>query len=243
MDVMTRDGERISYRRTDGDRPVLLVHGFASNAEASWDASGWLRALEEAGRGAILADLRGHGSSSRPTSPASYSAAILADDLIEVLGAENVDVVSVVGYSMGGQIARQLAASHPDRVSRLVLGGIGLAEPFATAGVPVLLAALAGNRGAGDPLVEGLLAGAQDLPEADRAALAACIEGMAASPVTGIPSATTLMVAGELDPIAEGAEQLAKSLNGLYLSIPGRRHANTLSSRVFKQVALDFLSS
>jgi pimeloyl-ACP methyl ester carboxylesterase len=241
MSVQRPDGERIEYRRTEGERPVLLVHGFASNADATWDSSGWLRALEDAGRGAILVDLRGHGSSSKPTNPQAYSASILAGDLIAVIDAEGLAVVDVVGYSMGSQVARQLAVTYPDRLSRLVLGGIGTAEPFEKAGVARLRAALQGEQLLSDPFVEGILAGAQELPEADRLALAACIEGMAATAVTGVVSTTTLVVAGELDPIAYGADQLAQSLGALYLSIPGRRHGNTLSARAFKQVALEFL--
>jgi pimeloyl-ACP methyl ester carboxylesterase len=241
MTVRTTDGERIEYRRAEGERPVLLVHGFASNANATWDSSGWIRALEDAGRGAILVDLRGHGSSSKPTNPQAYSALILARDLIAVIDAERLGVIDVVGYSMGSQVARQLAATYPDRVSRLVLGGIGTAEPFEKAGVARLRSALLGEQLPSDPLVEGILAGAQELPEADRLALAACIEGMAASAVTGAMSTTTLVVAGELDPIASGSEQLARSLGALHLSIPGRRHGNTLSARAFKQAALEFL--
>ncbi len=241
MDVTTPDGDRIHYRRTEGDRPVLLVHGFASTADATWDATGWLRALEEIGRGAVAVDLRGHGSSSKPTDAQSYSAEILARDLIAVLDAEELSIVDVVGYSMGSQVSRQFAASHPDRVSRLVLGGIGPTEPFRTVGADLLRAALLDPGQPTDPFIEGLLAGTQDLPESDRVALAACVEGMAASPVTGMPPAVTLVVAGELDPIARGADLLAKSLGAQYVAVPGRRHGNTLSARAFKQAVAEFL--
>jgi pimeloyl-ACP methyl ester carboxylesterase len=241
VDVTTSDGERIRYRRTDGERPVLLVHGFASNADATWDATGWLRSLEEAGRGAVAIDLRGHGSSSKPTDAQSYSAEILAQDLIAILDAEELGMVDVVGYSMGSQVSRQFAVSHPDRVSRLALGGIGPTEPFRTVGAGLLRSALLDPGKPTDPFIEGLLAGAQDLPESDRVALAACVEGMAASPVIGMPSAVTLVVAGELDPIARGADLLAKSLGAQFLAVPGRRHGNTLSARTFKHAVVEFL--
>lgn len=47
----------------------------------------------------------------------------LADMVVRVLDDANVDRACIVGLSMGGYIAQQLAASHPDRVSRLVLAG------------------------------------------------------------------------------------------------------------------------
>jgi non-heme chloroperoxidase len=241
MDVTALDGERIHYGRTDGERPVLLVHGFASNAEATWDATGWFRALEEAGRGAVAVDLRGHGSSSKPTDARSYSADILARDLVSVLDAVGLASVDVVGYSMGSQVARQLSVSHPERVSRLVLGGIGPTEPFRTVGARLLRDALLNPGQPIDPFVERLLAGTQDLPESDRVALAACVEGMASSAVTGEPVADTLVIAGELDPIARGGDLLARSLGAQYCAILGRSHGNTLSARAFKQAVVDFL--
>ena len=241
MDALTPDGERIAYRRIDGDRPVLLVHGFASNAEATWGATGWLRALEEAGRGGLAVDLRGHGASSKPTDAAGYRAEILARDLVAVLDTEGLATVDVVGYSMGSQVARELAGRHPHRVSRLVLGGIGSSEPFAKAGIRAIRAALIDGRSLDDPFLAGLLAGAQDLPETERAALAACAEGMATSPVTVVPLGPTLVVAGELDPIAAGASELAKQLAASFFEIPGRRHGNSLSARAFKQIVIDFL--
>jgi pimeloyl-ACP methyl ester carboxylesterase len=242
VEATTPDGQRISYRQVDGERPVLLVHGFASNAGVTWEATGWLRAFEEAGRGAIAVDLRGHGASSKPTDARLYSAEVLALDLLAVADAEGLDVVDVVGYSMGSQVSRQFAVSHPDRVSRLVLGGMGMAEPFQKVGVAALRAALLDQELPSDPLVENFLAGTQDLPEADRAALAACVEGMATTPVSAAPAAPTLVVAGELDPIASGSDLLAESLNADYLSIAGRRHGNTLSARAFKQAVLEFLA-
>ncbi|HEX4443763.1 MAG TPA: alpha/beta hydrolase [Galbitalea sp.] len=241
MDVRTPDGQRIAYRRIDGARPVLLVHGFASNVEATWGATGWLRAFEDAGRGVLAVDLRGHGASSKPTDAASYAAETLARDLVAVLDAEGLVVADVIGYSMGSQVARELAGQHPERVSRLVLGGIGSSEPFAKVGVPAIRAALRDGRPIDDPFLDGLLAGAQDLPETERAALAACAEGMATAPVALVPLAPTLVAAGELDPIAVGALALANQLAASYFEIPGRRHGNSLSARAFKQVVIDFL--
>ena len=41
------DGVRIAYDVTAGERPILLVHGFGSNAQVTWHGTGWVRALVE----------------------------------------------------------------------------------------------------------------------------------------------------------------------------------------------------
>ena len=72
------DGVLIGYRLR-GERPadaplppVLLVHGFASNATVTWEGTGWVQALAEAGRAVITVDLRGHGESDKPVDGQSY---------------------------------------------------------------------------------------------------------------------------------------------------------------------------
>jgi pimeloyl-ACP methyl ester carboxylesterase len=241
-EVTTPDGQRIAYTRSEGNHPVLLVHGFSSNAEATWGASGWFRALGEAGRGIVAVDLLGHGNSSKPTDPSRYRAELMARDLVEVLDSEGLPAVDVVGYSMGSQVARQLAGDHPDRVARLVLGGIGVSEPFAHAGAEAVRSVLIDGRSTGDPFLEELFSGAKDFNESQRIALAACAEGLATSPPMAIPQAPTLVVAGDLDPIAAGASTLANQLHASFFGIPGRRHGNSLSARAFKQVVMEFLS-
>ena len=51
-----------------------------------------------------------------------------------------------------------------------------------------------------------------------------------------------LYVAGGADPIPEGVAELARARGSAYRELPGRDHVNSLTSREFKQAALDFLS-
>lgn len=109
---------------TPGDgRPVLLlVHGMAGSS-ATWRAV--LPAL--AARCTVVApDLLGHGGSDKPAQDYSLGAhASLLRDLLVALGIERA---TVVGHSLGGGIAMQLAYQHPERCERLVLvasGGLG----------------------------------------------------------------------------------------------------------------------
>ena len=88
--------------------------------------------LEEAGHRVITFDNRGCGRSAAP--PAPYRVADMAADtaaLIEYLGLGPCDVI---GYSLGGYIAQQLAVTCPDLVRRLVLvAGVGAAPAYALA--------------------------------------------------------------------------------------------------------------
>lgn len=111
------DGERIHVieRGTDGPR-LLLLHGYASNAQA-WRAV--IGRLD--GRFQMAAvDLPGFGWSTRyPTHPLTGDA--YAERLVPILDELGWEHAHVVGQSWGGGLAQRLAAAHPSRVDRLVL--------------------------------------------------------------------------------------------------------------------------
>lgn len=119
-------GHRLAYRiggdPADG-RPVLvLVHGIAG-ASATWRDV--LPALAE--RCTVVApDLPGHGESDKPRQ--DYSLGAHANTLRDLMVALGIERATVVGQSLGGGIAMQLAYQHPQRCERLVLvssGGLG----------------------------------------------------------------------------------------------------------------------
>jgi pimeloyl-ACP methyl ester carboxylesterase len=115
-------GHRLSYR-TGGSGPVLLlIHGI-TNSSSSWDPV----AAQLATRFTVIApDLLGHGESAKPRGDYSLGAsASLMRDLLLALGHERA---TIVGHSLGGGIAMQMAYQFPERVERLVLvssGGLG----------------------------------------------------------------------------------------------------------------------
>ncbi len=115
-------GHDIAYRMA-GDGPnVLLIHGMAGSSR-TWRAV--MPRLAEECR-VIAPDLMGHGESAKPT--ADYSLGGFAAMLRDLLGALDIDQVTVVGQSLGGGIAMQLAYQHPELAERLVLvssGGLG----------------------------------------------------------------------------------------------------------------------
>ncbi|MGO4536564.1 alpha/beta fold hydrolase [Leifsonia sp. 2MCAF36] len=236
---------RLHVDRHPGADPVLLVHGFASTGALTWESTGWVAALAEVGRGAIVPDLRGHGGSDSPHDPDAYSPDLLAADLLTVLDEQGVERVDVMGYSMGSWVALALVALAARRVRRLVVGGIGTVEQFGHWGVSAVQAALRDDATALDaasPLAP-LLASLRRAPGVDREALAACAGGMAAHPLPLVSAVPTLLVVGEVDPVTEGADEAARLLGAELVVLPKRNHVTTLSARAFKQAALPFLGA
>lgn len=108
---------------TDGDdrRPALLLLNPLGTTLAFWDPL--IDRLTEH-NWVIRFDIRGHGRSVGEV--ADYAISDLADDAVAVLDALEVPRAHVFGASLGGLVAAELAARHPDRVDRLVLAAIGL---------------------------------------------------------------------------------------------------------------------
>ncbi len=235
-----------AVRSAGGDGPtVLLVHGFASDHRATWGTSGWLAALDRAGRRWVAVDLPGHGASDKPHDRAAYAVPAILDALEAAVG--DPEPVDVVGYSLGGELALDLAVTRPARVRRLVAGGFGGQRALTAAEADAVLAHATG----GGPLPEGrggwLWRGAQAAaPDADRPALAACLAGVSASarPADlGTFGGPALLFAGAEDELAAGLAGVAAALPaGELVELPHRNHVTTLSSARLKRRAIDFLA-
>ena len=98
---------------------MLLLHSLGTTLQL-WDEPA--RTLA-AGFRVIRMDLRGHGLTE--VTPGPYSIAGMARDALAFSDALGLKKLNVVGFSLGGMIAQQLALDHPDRVNRIVLLGTG----------------------------------------------------------------------------------------------------------------------
>ncbi|MEO7437056.1 MAG: 2-succinyl-6-hydroxy-2,4-cyclohexadiene-1-carboxylate synthase [Candidatus Binatia bacterium] len=121
-------------RPSRGERtgpPLVLLHGF-TGSKASWAA---VRAAFASTRRVLAIDLPGHGDTVVTGRAFDFSLTATAGLVAETLVGLRVPRADVVGYSMGGRVALQLAIDHGDRVAHLVLesASAGLATAAARA--------------------------------------------------------------------------------------------------------------
>lgn len=100
----------------DPGNPALVLSSSLGTTRAMWDPQ--LEALTPHFR-VIRYDHRGHGDS--PTPPGPYTLADLGGDVVGLLDRLGIDRAHVCGLSLGGLVGLWLAATHPDRVDRLVV--------------------------------------------------------------------------------------------------------------------------
>ncbi|MGB6411021.1 MAG: alpha/beta fold hydrolase [Candidatus Deferrimicrobiaceae bacterium] len=121
-------GFRMYYEVHGDGFPLLLINGLGG------DHTEWLIQLPEFSRlfKVVTFDNRGAGDSEAPPGP--YSTAQMADDATALLSFLGISRTHVLGFSMGGMIAQEVALRHPEIVARLILactspGGKGSERP------------------------------------------------------------------------------------------------------------------
>jgi pimeloyl-ACP methyl ester carboxylesterase len=117
MPTIERDSISIHFESTGDGRPVVFLHGWTMDHEL-WDRQ--VTALAASYR-CVTVDLRGHGHSSKPIEGYGYDEHV--KDIHALLEALDLRHAALVGSSMGGAIAIQLTALHPERVAQVVTVG------------------------------------------------------------------------------------------------------------------------
>jgi len=115
MPLVQANGIDLYYEETGNGEPLLLISGLSGNT-LGWEP---IRPALAERFCAISFDNRGAGRSSAPPGP--YSTRQMADDAAALLDRIGVARAHVVGLSLGGMIAQELALAYPERVDRLVL--------------------------------------------------------------------------------------------------------------------------
>lgn len=116
---------QVHYRELGQGPPVLLLH---RNPSSSVGYGRVLPLLAAAGFHAVAIDTPGYGLSDRPPAPPE-GMGTYADAIVAVLDHLGLERAHLVGYHAGASIACETAASHPDRIDRLVLSAMLAVEP------------------------------------------------------------------------------------------------------------------
>jgi len=115
MPLASLNGIHISYQVEGDGEPLVMIMGFTASR------IGWMpqrRFFRKYFR-IITFDNRGAGKSDKP--PGSYSTRMMADDTVKLMDVLGIEKAHIMGLSMGGMIAQELAINHPQRVMKLVL--------------------------------------------------------------------------------------------------------------------------
>lgn len=123
-----RDGVRVGYDvYGDGEPTVVLLTSWAIVHARQWKAQ--IPFLSRHYR-VVTVEGRGNGRADRPADPRAYADREYVDDAIAVLDELGVDRAVVVGSSLGGRHALQLAARYPERAAGAIAIGAALPWPL-----------------------------------------------------------------------------------------------------------------
>jgi pimeloyl-ACP methyl ester carboxylesterase len=125
------NGVGIEYEVTGEGPPVVLLHGFPDSGRL-WRHQ--VPALAEAGFQVIVPDLRGYGSSDKPTEVKAYRRELLVGDVLAVMSAAGAERAHIVGHDWGASVAWALALTAGERVDHLVALAVGHPAAFFSAG-------------------------------------------------------------------------------------------------------------
>jgi pimeloyl-ACP methyl ester carboxylesterase len=115
MPLARLNGININYQVEGEGEPLVMIMGFTAGR------IGWMpqiRFFKKYYR-VITFDNRGAGKSDKPPGP--YSTKMMADDTVKLIDLLGVEKAHIMGLSMGGMVAQELAINYPQRVIKLVL--------------------------------------------------------------------------------------------------------------------------
>lgn len=146
MPSVDAGGTELYYERAGSGEPMLLIQGMSATALA-WGRP-FMEGLETS-FDTVIFDNRGMGRSGRAELP--FSVRDMAGDAAALLDALDLETAHVVGISMGGAIAQELALAHPERIRTLTLGATFCGGPEGTLMAREDLEMLGAAYASGDP--------------------------------------------------------------------------------------------
>ena len=145
MPSVDAGGAELHYARAGSGEPLLLIQGMSATHMA-WGRP-FLSPLEKS-FDCIAFDNRGMGLSG--PAEMSFTTADMAGDVVGLLDALELERAHVLGISMGGMIAQELALAHPERIRSLTLGATYCGGPEGTLMAPEDLKMLAAAMASGE---------------------------------------------------------------------------------------------
>jgi pimeloyl-ACP methyl ester carboxylesterase len=243
------DGVRLAWRevgpQAGNARPVVLIHGYFSDAETNWIKFGHAAAIAAKGYRVIMPDLRAHGSSAKPHEAGAYPPDALARDghaLIEHLGLTDYDLG---GYSLGARTTCRMLATgaNPRRVIFSGMGLDGLTDTNRRAGHFRHVLTNLGKHKQGSPewFAEAFL----KTTRGDPVALLGILDTFVDTPLAEIEAFgwPALCVNGVDDDDNGSATALADALpDARYVEVPGN-HMSAVVKRELGEAIADFLAA
>jgi len=233
MPTLLFDSLDIHYEISGSGPLLILHHGWGARA-TDWEQGGWLTALEK--HATLLAfDSVGHGSSILSHDPADHTVEQRAAVVTALADEAGADRFGFLGFSMGGRTGLELAASVPERLSMLAIGGMHLLPP--SVGATKF-----------ERRIVVLRSGRAKLAENDPLALAASHEALlqwgGAEDRMSNHTAPTMLFCGQDDLHFANAKESAQNLNYEFVALPDTNHADTFfASDLAVQSVADFVST
>jgi pimeloyl-ACP methyl ester carboxylesterase len=258
MPVLPLRDINLYYEIAGQGDPVVFIHGLGSSAR-DWEYQVPFFAPRYR---VVVFDVRGHGRSDKPTGP--YSVPLFAQDAAALIRALEAAPAHVVGISMGGMIALQLAVDEPALVRSLVVVNSGpelVVRTFRERLMILqrfLIVRLLRMRKMGEVLSQRLFPRpdqaplrqmfverwAENDPRAYREAMRALV-GWSVADRLGDIRCPTLVIASDQDytPVSAKEAYVARMPNARLVVIPDAHHAVTVERpEEFNQALLDFLA-
>lgn len=230
----------------DGD-PILLIHGFASNAKINWIDTGWFKLLLNAGYRVIAIDNRGHGDSTKIYDRQAYTPEAMAADALALLEHLKIKKAHIMGYSMGARISAYFSILFPTYVASIIFGGLGMGMVTGSGSwQEIAEALLAPDINSIDDARGLMFRQFADNTKSDKRALAACVvsskKELTIEELQHIIQ-PALVVVGEYDEISGSAQGLADLLpRGHAVTLAGRNHMLAVGDKHYKASVLNFLA-
>jgi pimeloyl-ACP methyl ester carboxylesterase len=238
------DGVELAYSEMGEGRPLVLIHGYFSNAFINWVRYGHAARLAEAGFRVIMPDLRGHGNSAKPHDPAAYPPDILAEDGFALIGHLGLTDYDLGGYSLGGRTTMRMLVKGAT-ARRAIMAGMGLQGILHTAGRGTFFRDVLTNlgsfqRGSAEWMSEAFL----KTTGGDPVALLNVLETFVDTSEAELRTIKTpvLVVSGEEDDDNGSGEALAEMLSdGRFVSVPGN-HMSAVTKPELDRAIAEYLT-